>query len=390
MFLCSQPFFQWRGSPIRVKYNLMAFSQLGYEVDLVTLPIGDDVDLPGLRIHRVAPLPGIHDVPIGPSLAKLRLGLRIFRAARNLLRQRPYAAIHAVEEMAALATLLPRQPRIPLVYEKHSDPASHRKNRKTALLMALYSQIERYSAWRANAVVVTGAGLERQVRSWFPDKPCSHISDIPSSLREADPDRTRELRRSLRQRPDEILACYVGSFAAYQGIDLLFAAIPLALAQAPRLRFLVVGGSDAEISARRAALERQHGAAQVTFLGKIDPDALPAYLAASDILLSPRISGNNTPLKLLDYLKAGAPILATDLPANRLILDESTAAFAPPDPPAFAQALADLSRDPDRRHALAARGAQLLRSTYNFDRYARQLAHLYQSLLPPRHFPVAP
>ncbi|MDA3875226.1 MAG: glycosyltransferase, partial [Kiritimatiellae bacterium] len=120
----------------------------------------------------------------------------------------------------------------------------------------------------------------------------------------------------------------------------------------------------------------------VSFLGKIDPEELPQYLAASDILLSPRISGHNTPLKLLDYLKAGSAIVATDLKANRLLLDEHTAVFASPTAPDFAQAIADLSRDPARRQQLAGQGRHLIDSTYNYHTYKTQLGEVYSPLLP--------
>ena len=59
LFISPQPFFQWRGSPIRVKYNLQALSDLGYEVDLVTLPFGEDVQIDGVTIHRMSPIPGV-------------------------------------------------------------------------------------------------------------------------------------------------------------------------------------------------------------------------------------------------------------------------------------------------------------------------------------------
>ena len=54
LFVSPQPFFEWRGSPIRVKFNTMALDQLGYDVDLLTLPIGADDTLPPLEQKRVA------------------------------------------------------------------------------------------------------------------------------------------------------------------------------------------------------------------------------------------------------------------------------------------------------------------------------------------------
>ena len=114
---------------------------------------------------------------------------------------------------------------------------------------------------------------------------------------------------------------------------------------APGLRFIIIGGSEAEIAAGRARFDAAGVGDRVSFIGKKPPDRLPCYLAASDILLSPRIQGLNTPLKLLDYLKVSRAIVATDHPANRQILDETTARLAAPEPRPFARAVAALAQD---------------------------------------------
>ena len=110
-------------------------------------------------------------------------------------------------------------------------------------------------------------------------------------------------------------------------------------------------------------------------------DRLPCYLAASDLLLSPRIQGLNTPLKLLDYLKVARGIVATDHPANRLILDETTALFAAPEPEAFGGAVAELARDGAKRAALAAKCRALVDDRYNFGVFRRGLRDVYARVL---------
>ncbi|MCC5843626.1 MAG: glycosyltransferase [Verrucomicrobia bacterium] len=381
LFLSPQPFFQWRGSPIRVNYNLQALSDLGYDIDLLTLPFGEDRDISNVTLHRVGPLPGVSDLPIGPSLPKLLFDFKLYCAARKLMRTHQYAVVHGVEDAGFLGVFLARKQKARIVYEKHSDPQSYRKGFIRNLIMSLYAKVEAFTIRRADAVIATGNGLAESVRALCPATPCHPICDIPSSRSEADPEAVQTLRAQLQQNETDVLATYVGSFAVYQGIDLLFEAIPAALRSAPCLRVLIIGGSDSEIEARKQDLQTQGVTDAVTFLGKIQPDALPAYLAASDILLSPRISGHNTPLKLLDYFKAGGSILATDVQANRLLLDDTTALFAAPEAPAFAQALAGLANDPARRQSLAAKGRHLIETTYNFDAYRTQLAKVYDLIL---------
>ncbi len=118
----------------------------------------------------------------------------------------------------------------------------------------------------------------------------------------------------------------------------------------------------------------------VKFVKKVPPNELPDYLAASDILLSPRISGMNTPLKLLDYLKAGRAIVATDHPANRQILDETCAVLVNPDPAAFAEGISRLISDSALRNVLGEHGARLISEKYNFDEFKKRLDQCYQNM----------
>src|SRR5712691_10899191 len=81
LMIAPEPFLEPRGTPLSVYHRTKALLTLGYEVDLVTYPIGNQVRLPGLRIYRAPALPFIRKVKIGPSLAKLPLDLLLFLTA---------------------------------------------------------------------------------------------------------------------------------------------------------------------------------------------------------------------------------------------------------------------------------------------------------------------
>ncbi len=380
LLISPQPFFQWRGSPIRVGFDALALAQAGFKVDLLTLPIGEKKDIPGVRVVRVSNPLSIKNVPIGPSPAKLLFDLLLlFKAIRMALRYR-YDFVHCIEDAGMIGVIIRGLTGARLVFEKHSDPSSYRKGRLRNLLMRVYGGVEAFVARRADAVIGTGAGLAEQVRAMRPRGRVHHIFDIPSSLVESAPDRAAARRASLCRSPDEILVTYAGSFAVYQGIEILFAAIPAVTREHPSARFIIIGGSEAEIVERRMSLTMQGVDESVTFMGMIPPDELPDVLAASDILLSPRISGVNTPLKLLDYLKAGRAIVATDTAANRLILDETCAVMAKPDPDTFAQGISRLIAAPDLRQKLGAEGKRLIAERYNFREFKKLLEECYAGM----------
>ncbi len=378
LFIAPQPYMEWRGSPIRVSFNVRALSELGYDVDLLTLPFGRGHETPHVRVIRVGNIPGCRGVPIGPSLWKLFFDAKLWWRARRLIKERPYDYIHAVEDAGFFAVSLAWLSKAKLIFEKHSDPGSYRKGLLRNMVMWAYAKAEAYTIRRADAVIGTGPGLVAQAESIAPGKPCHHIFDIPSSLAVADPQKVQSLRRELCRQEDEVLITYVGSFAVYQGIDLLFSAIPEVVRQTSRARFVIIGGSPTEINRYQSLLTEQAVESSVTFLGKLPPDELPSYLAAADILLSTRLAGTNTPLKLLDYLKAGRCILATDNQANRQILDEQSALLVQPTSEALASGLCRLVQDDSLRDDLSSRGSELIRITYNYEEFKRRLARVYK------------
>ncbi len=96
----------------------------------------------------------------------------------------------------------------------------------------------------------------------------------------------------------------------------------------PNAQFLFMGGEPAEIEAlKRRAVE---GGGRCVFAGKRPPSELPAFLALADVLVSPRIQGENTPFKVYTYLASGKPLVATRIPTHTQLLDDSLAFLVEP------------------------------------------------------------
>jgi len=380
LFISPQPFFQWRGSPIRVEFDLLALAEQGYEVDFLTLPVGAEKEIEGVRIIRVPNLFGVRSVPIGPSAVKAAFDVLLLFKGLGLAFRRRYDVVHGIEDAGFIGLIIAGLTRCKLVFEKHSDPRSYKKSFLRNAVMTAYAAVERFTVRHADAVIGTGPGLAAQVRAMNVGGQVHEICDIPSSLVAADPDRAARIRTSLKKQDAEVLIAYVGSFAVYQGVDLLFEAVPLVVADNPNARFVIIGGTPDEIRERTQWLADRNVEQAVSFLGKIPPDELPAYLAASDILLSPRIAGANTPLKILDYFKAGGAIVATDVEANRLLLDDDTAVLVRPEPKALAGGIGRAIGDRELRERLAENGRRQIDTKYNFKEFSRLLGECYRNL----------
>ena len=105
---------------------------------------------------------------------------------------------------------------------------------------------------------------------------------------------------------------YTGTFEAYQGLDLLFAAAAIVHRTRGDVRFVLAGGKPDQI-AKAKAQAAASGAEGIVFTGELPADEIPAYLDAANVLVSPRSSGTNTPLKIYQYLRSGRVIVATRL-----------------------------------------------------------------------------
>lgn len=155
-----------------------------------------------------------------------------------------------------------------------------------------------------------------------------------------------ELREEL-DLPTGRLACYTGSLQPWKGVD--------TLAEAARelsdIDVCLVGGTNEQQKWLRETVDIPDN---VHLIGHVPPGEVPKYLIASDVLVVPNtaerpISAKYTsPLKVFEYMAAGRPIVATDIPSLREILDEECAYFAAPDSPSSLAGTIDrVFSDPD-------------------------------------------
>jgi len=185
-------------------------------------------------------------------------------------------------------------------------------------------------------------------------------------------------RRQIGLPETQTVVC-TGHLYAGRGADLF-----LALAAGHRrTHFVWAGGRPEDVAGWRSRAAAQ-GLDNVTFTGFVPNERLPLYQAAAEVLLMPygRVIGISTgvgrsaevasPMKMFEYMAAGRAILTSDLPVLREVLDESTAAFAPPeDSAAWTTTLDILLADPQRRDALG-RNARLAVEKYTWLERARR------------------
>ncbi|MEA2626932.1 MAG: hypothetical protein QOD06_2977 [Candidatus Binatota bacterium] len=367
LWIAPQPFYSTRGTPMNVRRLAEIAAGAGHEIDLVTYFLGEDPRLPAsVRILRSARLPFARRVPIGPSLLKLPLDLLVLARAFSLLRDGTrYDALHGFEEGAWIAALLGRWRRIPFVYDMDSDLEEQTRIARGWYLRGLaplVAGIDRWALRRAAVAVTVCATLSERARRLAPGVPIHQIEDAPNVAIAADAALARaEVVRRWSLPPGELVV-YTGNLEPYQGVELLVQAAPRVLERRPMVVFLVVGGEVPQVEALRALAVSAGG--RVVITGARPESEMPAYLAAADVLVSPRSQGTNTPLKLYSYLLSGKPLVATDRPVHTQVVSAEEAMLAEPSPEGIAGGILALLESPELREAIAARARRLAETRF--------------------------
>jgi glycosyltransferase involved in cell wall biosynthesis len=392
LMIAPEPFFEPRGTPFSEFHRIRALTALGHQVDLVTYPFGQDVTMPGLRVIRSLRPPFVHRVKIGPSFAKLPLdALLTLTAIRQAVSER-YDAIHSHEEGGVIGVLLSALLRLPHLYDMHSSLPQQLTNfafTGSPLIRRIFLAIERLMIRRSRVVIVICPSLEETVRAIEPQAQVVLIENAPGSAEEqATPEGAAAVRASLRLQPDTPLVLYTGTFEAYQGLDLLFAAMAAVRAKRPDARLLLAGGKSEQVEKARADA-RSAGIDDVTiFAGERPAGEIPAYLLASDVLVSPRSRGTNTPLKIYQYLRSGKPIVATRLLTHTQVLSDDTAILTDASPREFAAGILQAIENPGQSAELGRRARTLAETKYSYEAYLERTRRACGALAPDT--PLAP
>jgi len=375
LMLAPEPFFQPRGTPISIHFRIKALADLGHRTDLVTYPLGQDLAFPNFTIFRVPNILGLERIKIGPSAAKLPLdGLMVIKTLSALLRRR-YDVIFSHEEAGWFGAFFGKLFRIPHIYDMHSSLPQQLENfnfSRSRVLKGIFDALERFVLRNSRSVIVICRDLLDYVRSQgFGDKAVFLENFMDFADFAAAPPTAADIAgvRAAVAPGGEKIVLYAGNFEPYQGIPLLIESFARVKSRAV---LLIVGGVKAEHDAARAAAEKLGAAGRIAFIEKVAPQKVPLYVAASDVLVSPRVSGTNTPLKIYSFLKAGKPLVATRLWTHTQVLDDAESILADPDPESFAAGLT-LALESEEAQARAREAKRRADRDYTYPRYLEKI-----------------
>ena len=201
---------------------------------------------------------------------------------------------------------------------------------------------------------------------------------IPNGIPAPPPPSGADVRTELGIAPDAPVIGTVSVLRPQKALDVLLRAARVLVAEFPGLKVLIAGEGD-----RRFALEdltAELGLEDtVMFLG-VRTD-VPDVLAALDVAVNSS-DFEGSALSLMEYMEAARPVVATRVGGNPDLVEDGVTGrlVEPQDPEAFAAAVGELLRDPERAREMGTRGRQRRREEFDIDVMVRRLEELYVEL----------
>ncbi|MGH7451741.1 MAG: glycosyltransferase [bacterium] len=411
LMIAPQPFFQPRGTPFSVLHRLKALSKLGYRIDLVTYHLGQDVEIENVNIHRAQGVSWVKEIAIGPSKTKLLLDAFVYRRAVELLRRQRYDLIHTHEEAGFFGIRLSRKFGTLHLYDMHSSLPQQLSNFKYSQAKALLHLFERLEAGTINsahAVITICPELFNYVKTRFPEKYNKLIENVADNalvFGEHSQNGNGKIEAAelacryglaakingTNGKNGAVTVLYTGTFEPYQGLDLLIEASQPVLSRHDNVRFLVVGGKPEQVAQYQEKADRLGVSGKFIFTGQRPPEEIPLFMCLADLLVSPRVAGNNTPLKIYSYLRSGIPIVATDHLTHTQVLNAEVAVLTDCTPPAFASGILRVLEDRAYGKNLAQRAHVLAAREYSYEAYLQKTKEIYsylEGLLPSKSLSI--
>ncbi|HEX2361423.1 MAG TPA: glycosyltransferase family 4 protein [Jiangellaceae bacterium] len=359
-------------------------TRLGFPVTAGHLGAARSVEVDGVPYHRIVPFRWL------PATDDRALRLDIDQTAKLVTRLRP-AVLHAHSKHinAQVALALADRFGLPVVYEVRGfleETWRSRGHDSHADRYRLARQAETRCMSAADAVVTLAETMKAEIVGRGIDP--ARVTVIPNAVDHGFLDRAPDpgpTRRRLGFLADDVVVGLVTTVNPYEGIETLLEAVSTLHGRGEPVRVLVVGGGPALAGLRGRATDLGLGETAV-FTGPVPFADIRSYYAAIDVFCVPRadtpVTRLVTPLKPLEAMATGRPVVASDLAPLREIVDPGRTGMlaTPGDPTSLAGAIEPLLYDATSRSRMGVAARQWIAEHRTWTAAANRYRDLYRRL----------
>ena len=351
----------------------------------------EDVD--GLHFYRT---PSVENPVRLPGIDELVLMRQLERRIEQVVERVGPDLLHAHSPVlnALPALRVGRRLGIPVVYEVRAfweDAAvDHGTASEGGLRYRLTRRLETHALLQVDHVFTICEGLRADIVAR--GVPAGKVTVIPNAVDidafEPGGQADADLAARLGLVGATVIG-FIGSFYAYEGLDLLLGALPDLLRRRPEVRILLVGGGPQE-DALKSQASALGVADKVVFTGRVPHAEVQRYYDLVDVLAYPRRSMRLTelvtPLKPLEAMAQGRVLVASDVGGHRELIrhGETGWLFRAGSTESLADAIDDLLAQRDRWPALREAGRAFVERERNWAGSVARYAPVFQRLVPDR------
>jgi phosphatidylinositol alpha-mannosyltransferase len=340
------------------------FTRLGHAVTILAPSSLDEDDL---AARRVVKLGSVVQVPANGSVARITLSLRLSGRVKRLLSAERFDVIHLHE---------PLMPVLPITVLRHSSSINVGTFHSSwdARFARLWGNplLRRFDR-RLHARIAVSERARDFVAAHFPHD----YQIIPNGI--AVDEFGPSVRPFAHLRDGMINLLFVGRLEQRKGFSYLLRAFARLKIEIPGLRLIVVGAYGDKTRRRYEALVQASSIRDVLFTGQATQEDLPRYYRSADIFCAPSTGGESQGIILLEAMASGRPVVASDIPGYRTVVEDGREGLLvrPRDPEALAQALRRLVGDSELRERMGAAGLRRA-DEYSWPKVAARVLEVYE------------
>jgi len=367
---------------IHIREMVKAFRHLGHEVNVIG-PTGEIRSEPSRKSKTLEGIKRFVPHPLFELLEVSYTAYCFWKTVQAIRRFKPdfiydrYITFNAGAVLAGKASRIPvfLEVNAPLAKERSVEPDERLAFRK------LSSRMERWICSNATRTIVVSTPLRQYLESiGVPPGKCVVMPNGVDPDRFSPRPRNDVLLHELGIPKDGLVVGFSGILRPWHGLDLLVDAVASIRRRGVKVFLLVVGDGP-----YRRPLESKVTALGITdavrITGRISHEKMPDYVALFDLAVSPRATFYASPMKVIEYMALGKPVVVPRTPNFLDIIDEGIngITFEDGSVAALENALLALSNSPDHRKDIGLNGRRKVETRLNWHWNAREVCRLFSA-----------
>lgn len=360
------------GSSLSTFYRILSVAELCQQVDVLTTCHGKDIYYDNISLIRTPKKPVFKTLEPGQYKKKLIYEVFLFFKAISLLSRKKYDVVIVHGSSIYWACILQLFFKAPFVATVHGN---------------IQIELEKWNISKSTLLKKIAARIENTIINSFKQIVAEHVP-VVDILINSGINKNKITLIHIGVKSAESIRCsdqtnvftilYTGTFVKVQHIELLYQA--MSLIKHEHVQLVLVGGIDSEVLEEKRLIEAYDLKDHVTVIGRLPQSELLEYYKKANIVVSPRVYGHDTPMKVFDYLNFGKCILASDRPIHTGILTKEVAYLAEPTPQDYADAILYLKNHPEIVRQMEVQGKQYFEDNFELKNMTKKYKEVLQKV----------